>query len=193
MKKQLLVFLLLAGIASNAQQRQFKIGDTLQCGIVFHIEKDTFNRQHILIASMKDQSTGIAWYNGQFVSIFATRDILFDRGNAEAVIRMQGNGNYAATLCQNFSLNDSTCQTRDTLWYLPSVSELRLMYQVLDSSGRLSFAKEGYWSSVEFTDENNPQKTKQKKAMIVDFFNGRSLSNNKSNKYHVRAIREFIN
>ena len=193
MKNNLFIFLLLAGIASNAQQRQFKIGDTLQCGIVFHIEKDTFNRQHILIASMKDQSASIAWYNGQFVSTFATRDILFDRGNAENVIRVQGNGIYAATLCRNFSLNDSTCATRDSLWYLPSVSELKLMYQVLDSSGRLSFAKEGYWSSVEFADENNPRKTKQKKAMIVDFFNGRSISNNKSNKYHVRAIREFIN
>jgi hypothetical protein len=67
------------------------------------------------------------------------------------------------------------------------------MYQVLDSSGRLSFSKEGYWSSVEFSDERDPQKTKQKKAMIVDFFNGRIISENKSNKYHVRAIREFIN
>lgn len=192
MKNQVFIFLLLLSLASNAQRPDIKIGDTLQCGIVFHVQQDS-GRQRILIASMTDQSTSIAWNNGSFISTFATTDILFDRANAERVISAQGNGNYAASLCKNFSLSDSSCPIKDTMWYLPSVSELRLMYQVLDSSGRLKFAKEGYWSSVEFMDASNPQRSKQKKAMIVDFFNGRVISNNKSNKYHVRAIREFLN
>jgi hypothetical protein len=101
MKNLVFIFLLLASIASNAQRSQFNIGDTLQCGIIFHIQQDS-GRQRILIASMKDQSSSIAWNNGQFVSTFATTDILFDRANAEKVINVQGNGNYAAALCRIF-------------------------------------------------------------------------------------------
>ena len=189
--KYTLLFLL-AGVVTvtNAQSRQFNIGDTLDCGIVFHIEKDTFNRQHLLICSMKDQSSSVTWYNGQYTKTQSVTDKLYDIGNANTVFNVLGNGSYAAALCRNFSLNDSTCLIRDTLWYLPSVAELKLMYQVLDSSGRLTFAKEGYWSSVEFSDQFSGQSTTQKQAFIVDFFNGRSFPNDKSNKYHIRAIRE---
>lgn len=192
MKNLLIVLLVCCSLASAGQRRDFNIGDTLQCGIVFHIQQDS-GRQRILIASMRDQATSIAWYNGQFTATFATTDALFNRANAEKIINTLGTGDYAASLCKNFSLNDSTCPTRDTLWYLPSVAELKLMYQVLDLNGRLPFAKEGYWSSVEFSDETSARKRNQKKANIVDFFNGSSMPVNKSNKYHVRAIREFIN
>jgi hypothetical protein len=189
--KYILLFLLVAAVnTTKAQSRQFNIGDTLDCGIVFHIEKDTFNRQHLLICSMNDQSSSITWYNGQYIKTQATSDKLYDISNANAVFNAQGNGSYAAALCRNFSLNDSTCLIKDTLWYLPSVTELKLIYQVLDSSGRLSFTKEGYWSSVEFSDQRSGQRATEKQAFIVDFFSGRSFPTDKSNKYHIRAIRE---
>jgi hypothetical protein len=53
----------------------------------------------------------------------------------------------------------------------------------------MSFAKEGYWSSVEFFDQRTVQRTTEKKALIVDFFSGRNFPVDKSNKYHIRAVR----
>ena len=183
-------------VTSSAQTRtQYKIGDSAFCGIVFHVEAlDTFGSQRVLVCSLKDQAASIPWYNGQFVTTSAVNDVLFDRANAEQVISVQDTGNYAASVCKFFSLhiNDSSCLIRDTLWYLPSLAELKLMYQNLDSTGKLNFANEGYWSSVEFTDSITPARA-SKKAWIEDFFNGKSLPVNKSNKYHVRAIRAFNN
>ncbi len=192
--KYLMLCLLVTFTVVAYGQNRFNVGDTLQCGIVFYIESiDTLSsRQRILICSMKDQSDSIAWNNDQFITTSATADMLFSRANAEQVINVQGSGNYAATLCRDFSLSDSTCPTPDTLWYLPSVAELKLMRSVLDSTGILKFAKEGYWSSVEFREHSEGSNLPEKKAMIVDFLNGRDLPNIKSNKYHVRAIREFI-
>lgn len=187
--KYTLMFLLIGAVNITNAQKRFNIGDTLDCGIVFHAEQDS-SRQHLLICSMNDQSASVTWYNGQYVKTNATADRLYDISNANTVFNAQGNGSYAAALCRNFSMNNSTCIIKDTLWYLPSVAELRLMYQVLDSSGRLRFAKEGYWSSVEFSDQRSALSTTEKKAFIVDFFNGRSFPVDKSNKYHIRAIRE---
>ena len=139
MKYLFLVLLLILAATVQAQRKQYKIENSLACGIVFRVETDTFNRQRLLISSLGDQSAGIAWNNGQFVTTRATKDMLFDKANADRVFEVQGNGNYAASLCRNFSFNDSTCLIRDTLWYLPSVAELKLMYQVLDSAGKITF------------------------------------------------------
>lgn len=195
MKYILLCLLISAAAIAQAQTRtQYKVGDSAFCGIVFRVEPlDTLGSQRVLICSLKDQAVSVAWYNGQFVSTSAVKDILFDKANADRIINVQGQGNNAASICFNVPLQDSSCLIRDTLWYLPSRAELTLIYQSLDSMSLVKFAKEGYWTSVEFTDGTLTRKKVEKKAWIVDFFNGKSFPVNKSNKYHVRAIREFRN
>jgi hypothetical protein len=189
-----LLFFLLLGILMNAdgQSKQYHVGDTAFCGIVFYVENidSSGGQQRGLVCAREDQSTGIQWYNGTYFSIFAIDDRLFDKGNADTIIIFQKAGTYAATICNSYHTADSSC----TGWYLPSKTELNLMYTALAVKGIGGFANEGYWSSLEATsdpkDINTPGK---RKAWIVDFFDGKIFLNDKINKNRVRAIRAFRN
>jgi len=67
-------------------------------------------------------------------------------------------------------------------WYLPSIGELGLMYTFLKTNGLGGFVDDSYWSSTQ-SDFNE--------AWMQHFFDGSLYSNNKDNKYRVRAIRAF--
>ena len=187
--KYLLTFLLVNILlnATGQTHRQYHIGDSAFCVIVFYIfPYSTSDRQHGLVCAPEDQSVGIRWYNGKYITTGATLDKIFDKPNATRIIQKQGGGPYAATICASFE--DSTdCKG----WYLPSRTELSHMYINLASKGIGHFATEGYWSSVEAksSDSTKPQR----KAWIVDFFNGKKFTNDKINKNHVRAVKEFRN
>jgi hypothetical protein len=162
--------------------------------------------QHGLVCSMADQQTSAPWDTG-YLATYAFNDILFDRSNAERIVSKLGGYSYAALIARKFIPNDSNCIN----WYLPSRSELRLMYGNLAIKGRGNFAKEGYWSSVENLDSSvytrdtlgssrnvykrgenlRYRNTTERKAWLVDFFDGKTFTADKINKYHVRAIREF--
>jgi len=195
MKYLLILISIMIACNSQAQTRKkFNVGDSAFCGVIFWVEKtDTSGGQRALVCSVKDQSAATTWNNGSFVVTSATNDILFDRLNSEKIIQSQGNGKYAAILCRDMPANDGLCNITDTLWYLPSLAELKLIYQVLDSTKRMTFVKEGYWSSIEKNTRSTGKKTTERKAWIVDFFSGKSFAVLKSNKYHIRAIREIRN
>ena len=188
-----LLFFLLSVMLINAdgQRRQYKVGDTAFCGIVYYVENmDTLGRHHGLVCSLADQSTGIQWYNGIYFSTYAIDDRLFDKGNADTIIIFQKAGTYAATVCDSYRTADRTC----TGWYLPSKTELTLMYTALAVKGIGGFANEGYWSSLEaMSDQQSINTAGARKAWIVDFFDGKIFLNDKINKNRVRAIRAFIN
>jgi hypothetical protein len=174
-------------ITANGQgNRPLHIGDSVLCGIVFYIDSATIGgRQHGLMCAFTDQSAGIQWYNGKYITTKATRNVKFDIANARRVINSQGPGNYAASICDN---PIDSC----TGWYLPSKTELLLMFNNLSKKGKGGFANTGYWSSVEAGTKDSTSRP-QKKAWIVDFFDGKSFTNDKINKNHVRAVREFRN
>jgi hypothetical protein len=69
-------------------------------------------------------------------------------------------------------------------WYLPSVSELQLMFQVLSLRMELSYFVPGgaYWSSTQLGPDQ---------AMQVEFRTGYLGYTEKSNLYKVRPIRSF--
>jgi hypothetical protein len=170
-----------------------KIGDIINCGVVFYVE-DSASLQRILVCAFTDQAASIRWHNGAYIVTRAAVDGLFDENNSKQIINVQGNGSYAATVARtvNYSLQniDTThCRGLDTLgWYLPSKAELLLMHNNLSVAlkTRLKFAKEGYWSSLEL---NSEEGDRAKKAWIVDFLNGRAIKSNKANRYHVRAVK----
>jgi hypothetical protein len=157
---------------------KYKVGDSISCGYIFYVDKATDSTHpcstHYLICAYKDQSNNVTWYNNlhTYTVTNATTDKLFDQGNAIKI--------------DTFSLAANTCSkyTTDscTGWYLPSKTELGSIYINLAAKNIGGFANEGYWSSVEGS--------KRHSAWIIDFFNGREIQNDKSNKYHVRAVCE---
>lgn len=179
---------------------QYKIGDVLPCGIVFHVRNiDTFGRQEVLICAKKDYSTKVQWApvpairtsfrKLSIIRTFASANQLFDKTNTNKIIRAQGAGIYAARVARFFV--DSCADS--TEWYLPSVQELKLMYERVRDLG--NFNTQGYWSSVEILD---PASTSYTLACIVNFnphskSGGKSIPVGKHNSYYVRAVRSFKN
>ena len=117
------------------------IGESYGGGIVFYVYD---GGQHGLIASTIDQSSAISWYNGSYTTTDAIRDgVNAGQINTERIITNQGSGWYAAEYCSNYKgggFGD---------WYLPSKSEMTLMFQHADVIPGLSSSPAPYWCSNE--------------------------------------------
>lgn len=167
----------------DSVNKKYSIGDSTSCGFVFYVDPNIDSLQpcknRYLVCAFTDQSAGIRWYNGAYLTTNATTNGLFNKPNADRIIRVQGDSVYAAIVCAKYLSPDSSCKG----WYLPSRDELKLIYTNLAQKNIGNFANEGYWSSLE---------KRKNKAWIVDFFDGRNINVDKSNKYHIRAIRELI-
>jgi hypothetical protein len=190
MKQLFILFLFGLALSANGQRRQYSIGDSAFCGIVFFIQSDSSGRQIGLVCAPQDQGGQAPWFNGTYKNTFAIDDRIFDKGNADTIIMQQGNsGTYAALVCSVY-LPAANCSA----WYLPSKLELGYMYSNLALKGLGNFAREGYWTSLEDQPSAAPSSTGvQNRAWIVDFYNGNPISVDKSNYYHVRAVRLFNN
>jgi len=165
-------------LQQGPSQLKHKIGDSISCGYIFYVDT-TLNANHpcathFLVCAREDQSNSVTWFNSLYTYTItnATTDILFDRANAIKIDSFS----MAANICSHYTTDSCTG------WYLPSKTELNLIYTNLATKGVGGFANEGYWSSVE--------DSKRHAAWIVDFYDGKEIQNDKSNKYHVRAVCE---
>ena len=153
----------------------FKIGQSYQGGIIFYIDS---SKQHGLIAAPSDQSAGIQWDNGTQPNdpITGATGTAIGTGlaNTNAIIKAQGAGNYAASLCHNLNLGGYTD------WYLPSRDELNQLYFNQAVVG--GFTSYYYWSSSEF-DSNL--------AWYQNFGSDGQDGNFKYFTLAVRAVRAF--
>ena len=149
-----------------------KIGDEYQGGIIFYINS---TGQHGLIAAKQDQSTGIQWYNGDYIKTGATgTGIGNGKSNTTKIVQAQGAGIYAAKLCDDLVLNGYND------WFLPSKEELNLLYKNLIGG---FFSNDYYWSSSEYSNYV---------AWSLYSYNGnQNSSSTKINTYRVRAVRAF--
>lgn len=115
------------------------VGQNFGGGIIFYVD-DT--GQHGLIAAKNDQSEGIEWYNGSFKYVGATdKSIGAGQANTSKIITVLGNGNYAASVCDNLVLEGYDD------WFLPSQYELDEMTKHFEVLGMQKSAK--YWSSTD--------------------------------------------
>jgi len=124
------------------------IGDTHQGGIIFYLDGSGCQG---LVAAPSDQSTGIQWYNGNYIDTRAYGSGLFEgKYNTSMINNTQGGASSAAAICADLTLggyND---------WYLPSIEELNKMYENIGQGNVLglgnvgNFANYFYWSSTEF-------------------------------------------
>lgn len=157
------------------------IGKRYGGGLVFYVNN---TGKHGLIAAATDQSTGLQWYNDGFYSNANADNNAIGAGktNTAAIIKSQGVGFYAASLCDRLILN------KYNDWVLPSKDELALMYKNIGKGavGSLKnigkFSSRGYWSSSEYDNES---------AWYQSFANGGQDKYDKYGGFAVRAVRAF--
>jgi len=145
-------------------------------GIVFYDKGSYSDGWRWLEAAPSDQSTGIQWYNGSYVTTGArATHVGSGAANTATIVEIQGSGTYAASICANLSMGGYDD------WFLPSKDELNLMYGQKEVIGYLASAS--YWSSSEVLDRFN--------AWLQYFGHGAQGYAQKYNTYQVRAIRAF--
>ena len=162
------------------------LGVFYQGGVVFYIFVDgdtgyVAGETHGLIAAVQDQSSGIRWYNGSYVTTEATSTALGTGAtNTTTIISVQGatETSYAAGLARAY-----------TGWFLPSKDELNKMYlnratinTTAASNSGSDFGNSSYWSS---TESDNGVAWRQ------NFGNGYQGYGSKNVTYNVRAVRAF--
>ena len=106
-------------------------------GIVFYDKGSYSDGWRYLEAAPSDQSTGIQWSNGEYIDIKTNTAVGTGKANTDAIIAAQGDGNYAAALCKNLTINGFSD------WFLPSKDELDLMYTNLKKAGLGGSARAG--------------------------------------------------
>ena len=166
-----------------AQPTTHYVGEFFGGGIVFYVFD---NGQHGLIASPADLGTVSPWNINPFSNTNANS--YYDgNSNTSNIVAVQGNGTYAAKLCDNYSAGGFSD------WYLPSLWELNLLFQngflvsfKLANDGNPGTtpltATGSYWSSTQFDPTF---------AYMVYFPDGTPYLDFKDKLYRVRAVRRF--
>jgi hypothetical protein len=180
---------LIAALDARITALETAVGDVYQGGVIFYIleEGDTgyvAGETHGLIAAVADQSSGIQWRNGSYVTTGATGTAVgTGSANTDAIITVQGatETSYAAGLARAYTGGGYTD------WFLPSIDELNLMYSNIGQGSSLgnigNFADTYYWSSTE---------SDYRSAWEQHFSSGNQYNDGlKNNANAVRAVRAF--
>jgi hypothetical protein len=162
------------------------IGEEFGGGVIFDLWKDTQGQEHGLIVDKVDLSTGQAWSNITAVEIAPSAQSIWDGlSNSNAIVSQSGHASSAAALCLN-STNGG-----QTDWYLPSVEELRILWNNYFAVVRTLSQIQGttllersyyYWSSSEAGPNS---------AWYFYFSNGVPDYDSKMGTLYVRAVRAF--
>jgi serine/threonine protein kinase len=154
----------------KVDQYEFYIGQTYAGGIIFFIDG---SKLHGLIAAPSDLRNGI--WGCYELSISGTSSSIFaGAANTKTITRYCDKPDIAADICSDLVLNGYSD------WFLPSKSELNLMYQLKDEIG--DFTTGFYWSSSE---------EDMSYAWGQFFLNGKQDTYLKYSILYIRAIRSF--
>lgn len=152
-------------------------GSYVQGGLLFYVLQPgdagyVPGEVHGLIAANNFSTTTYSWRNTSD-TLISVLDSAIGTGamNTQKIVAAQGNGEYAAKICDDLNLNGYSD------WYLPAADELILLVKSKVIPGTLS----QYWSSTEASSSQAVQSTVA----------GRKRNSAKSNKYRVIAIRKF--
>ena len=147
-------------------------------GWIFYEKGPVSDGWRYLEAAPSDQSAAIQWYNGIYLDTGAASTAIgAGQINTTAIVTTQGEGSYAAQLCDDLSEGGYSD------WFLPSKDELNLMYINLKVSGVGGFADDPlYWSSSDVYGNG---------AWCQDFSNGNQGLFYQEMTQRVRAVRAF--
>ena len=159
----------------NKPVKPHYIGESYGGGIIFWLNE---SGEHGLIVAPTDQQA--PWYNGVNMDVESyANNVGGGYYNTKLITKLQGVGNYAASLCENYTGGGYTD------WYLPSLIELRLIYRNLFIAGMGSFGGDYYWSSTEHSDI---------RAWYQEFIYGNwdpDMGLTKDNNFYFRPVRAF--
>jgi hypothetical protein len=167
----------------------YEVGEKFQGGIIGYIYNEgdpgyIQGEKHGFIVTENDLSQGIIWYNGSYCcKTFANESLIGSAArNTNKIINVQGQGNYAAMLCDNLLLNGYSD------WYLPTVDEVKYLnvynFKLNNFSGL-------YWTSTEFNAGWNFIRVYSKNWITNNDINTGYGSRAKNQLLKVRAIRYF--
>lgn len=158
-----------------------EVGEYKFGGVIFWV--NSTGKEGLVCATL-DQSANIQWYNGSNGITGAIGSAVgTGQANTTTIVNFQGNGSYAAKLCDDLSLNGFSD------WYLPSEDELNEVFinrviinATSIANGGNSFLNSFYWTSTEFNTAN---------ARNQDFLTGNKANTGKGIFRKVRAIRDW--
>jgi hypothetical protein len=163
----------------TAPEKTYALGDTGPAdGIIFYDKKEYTNGWRYLEAAPAGTEFSAEW--GPYTYVGGTEiSVGSGKRNTELIIEVLGEDGKAAQLCANLDVNGY----KD--WFLPSMSELDLMFKNLKLDGLGSFNDDWYWSS-------SSSEYGSMAAWAQRFTDGsRNDYNHKGNAYFVRAVRAF--
>ena len=186
---------LIANLQTQITNNAIRVGDFYGGGVVFYIFEsgDTgyiAGETHGLIAAVADQSDGIQWYNGSYVTTGATGTAIgTGSANTDAIIdvAVATETSYAAGLAR------ANTGGGYTDWFLPSKAELNKMWleretinTTASANGGSNFSNNWYWSSTE-----HGSNITYPYAWIQHLSDGETQVLDKSYSVRVRAVRAF--
>ena len=153
------------------------VGDFYNGGYIFYVDA---SNQHGLVVTPNDQSDGVKWNNGSFITTNASGYVVGSgQPNTNSIITAQGGGNYAAKICDYLVLNGYDD------WFLPSYGEIKLMRKIYDLRiGNLKAVF--YWSSTEYSGNLKSWALSVSPSDIVG-----EAARTKDALLNVRAVRAF--
>jgi hypothetical protein len=158
---------------TSAVSTSLGIGQSYAGGIIFYLDS---TGQHGLVCAPNDQGNYVWGCYGTSIPGTGT-SLGMGAYNTAAIVAGCTQTNIAAKICDDLVLNGYSD------WYLPSIDELQIMYELLMANGIGNFANNYYWSSSEYDSGY---------AWYVYFVSG-DVDYNYKGSYDgsVRAVRAF--
>lgn len=176
-----------AGIVtvSSNSTKTYKVGDTGPGGgIIFFVDRfDEYAGPTYLEVAPASTQVSRTWATGanQGASVAGADSTALGAGLQNTTDIAAQAGNVAATCAAVYC--DTLTSGGQSDWYLPSIAELKILYDVAFLNlGGAGFVRDYYWSSTENAAGN---------AVSKDFYTGGEFLSNKSDTVYVRPVRRF--
>lgn len=160
---------------------ELQVGDKYGGGIIVYIFKPSDygyveDEIHGIIASTKDLPETYSWSNSYKQTGADNERVGYATSNTRLITAVMGKGSYAAFECVDYNYNDFSD------WLLPTIDELKILYELKQKNVLKNFQPASYWSSTELYNDA---------AKGIHFDTGEIANYYKEGKAFIRPIRYF--